>query len=59
MLACTALVGCSDDAIDDVNQSQGKKMNAYISVSIDASTTSSRGETSGDREGYGYSCKSR
>ena len=51
MLACTALVGCSDDVIEEVESSQSKKMDAYISISINASTNSSRAETYGDGHG--------
>ena len=54
MLACTAmLVGCTDDdVIENSGQSTtGKEMNAYVSLSINASTNSSRGETYGDSDG--------
>jgi len=53
MLACTALVGCTSDDIDvpGGNEQQGEKVQAYISISVDTSTTSSRGETGGDTDG--------
>ena len=47
MLACTALVGCSDDVIDNIAQDNNevKKMDTYVTISIDASTSSSRATT--------------
>ena len=48
MLACTALVGCSDDDVLNGNEfenQQVEKMQAYMSFSIASSTNSSRGMT--------------
>ena len=59
MLACTALVGCSDDDVlnnaEQENQ-QAEKMRAYMTFSIASSTNSSRGTTNsgtttGDTDG--------
>ena len=59
MLACTALVGCSDDDVlnnaEKENQ-QAEKMRAYMTFSIASSTNSSRGTTNsgtttGDKDG--------
>ena len=59
MLACTALVGCSDDDVlnnaEKENQ-QAEKMRAYMTFSIASSTNSSRGTTNsgtttGDKHG--------
>ena len=54
MLACTALVGCSDDDVlnnaEQENQ-QTVKMDTYVTVSIDASTSSSRTSNDGDNHG--------
>ena len=60
MLACTALVGCSDDDVlnnaEQENQ-QAEKIDAYMSFSIASSTNSSRadngneGSTNGDSHG--------
>ena len=58
MLACTALVGCSDDDVlnnaEQENQ-QAEKMRAYMTFSIASSTNSSRGvgegTTNGDNHG--------
>ena len=50
MLACTALVGCTDDDVLGGGESQEmKRMDTYISLSVEASTNSSRGITDGDK----------
>ena len=54
MLACTAmLVGCTDDDVIESaeKQSQDEKMNAYVSLTINTATNSSRAETGGDIDG--------
>ena len=54
MLACTALVGCSDDEVLNGNEQQEVKYgNAYISLAITPSTNSSRaaGTKPGDEDG--------
>ena len=59
MLACTALVGCSDDDVlnnAEQESQQGEKMRAYMTFSIASSTNSSRGATNsgtttGDSDG--------
>ena len=49
MLACTALVGCTDDDVLGGGENlEMKKMDTYISISVEASTNSSRGITDGD-----------
>ena len=50
MLACTALVGCSDDDIiqGGNEQQEVKQMDTYVTISIDASTSSSRTTIDGD-----------
>ena len=50
MLACTALVGCTNDDIENVDNLDVQKGDAYISLSIDSSTNSSRAETGGDTD---------
>ena len=59
MLACTALVGCSDDDVlnnTEMENQQAEKMRAYMTFSIASSTNSSRGTTNsgtttGDNDG--------
>lgn len=59
MLACTALVGCSDDDVlnnAEMENQQAEKMRAYMTFSIASSTNSSRGTTNsgtttGDKDG--------
>jgi len=59
MLACTALVGCSDDDVlnnAEMGNQQAEKMRAYMTFSIASSTNSSRGTTNsgtttGDNDG--------
>ena len=54
MLACTALVGCTDEIVvnEGGNEKQESiKMNTYVAISIDASTSSSRAENIGDKDG--------
>ena len=59
MLACTALVGCSDDDVlnnAEMGNQQAEKMRAYMTFSIASSTNSSRGATNsgtttGDSDG--------
>ena len=55
MLACTALVGCSDDDIiqGGNEQQESTKLDAFITISIDPSTSSSRSGNNAD--GYGDS----
>ena len=54
MLACTALVGCSDDEVlnnaEQENQ-QTEKMQAYMTFSIASATNSSRGVNEGTTTG--------
>ena len=43
MLACTALVGCSDDVIDNIAQENNEvqtKTKGYLSISIASGTSS-------------------
>ena len=50
LLACSAMVGCSDDVLENgIEQQEAKKMDAYISLSIKPNTSSSRS----DGDGYG------
>ena len=54
MLACSALVACSDDVLENgIEQQEAKKMDAYISLSIKPNTSSSRsaGDGYGDEDG--------
>ena len=64
MLACTALVGCSDDVIDNIAQDNNElKSDAkgYLTISISSTTNSSRGlmdnakgDGDGDAESSGH-----
>ena len=54
MLACTALVGCSDDDVlnnNELENQQAEKMRAYMTFSIASSTNSSRGVGEGTTDG--------
>ena len=61
MLACTALVGCTDDDVLGGGENQkAVKMDAYISLTINSNTNSSRstgdgyGDNDGDAEHSGH-----
>ena len=57
MLACTALVGCSDDDVlnnAEMGNQQAEKMRAYMTFSIASSTNSSRGVVGGTTVGDGH-----
>ena len=57
MLACTALVGCSDNDIIDDNGNENvavEKREAYLTFSIASSTNSSRGVNGGTTTGDGH-----
>ena len=60
MLACTALVGCTDEVLEDNNnQSQQEKVRAYVNLTINTATNSSRseggnGDTDGNSEHSGH-----
>ena len=50
MLACTALVGCTDEVIENGANIESKKMDTFVSISIASAGNSSRGETLGDKD---------
>ena len=51
MLASVALVGCTDDdLLNGVENQEMKKMDTYISISVEASNNSSRAITNGDKD---------
>ena len=61
MLACSAMVACTDDVLENGLEGQeAKKMDAYISLTINSNTNSSRstgdgyGDNDGDAEHSGH-----
>ena len=59
MLACSALVGCTNEDLSLEEQQQGEKMQAYISLAVNTATNSSRGsgyvgDTDGSPEHSGH-----
>ena len=56
MLACTALVGCSDDDIiqNDNEKQEVQFAEAYVTISIEATSSSSRADSEGSTNGDGH-----